>query len=676
MALDKKMARERIEKLRESINHYRYNYHVLNKLDISEEALDSLKRELVDLEEKFPDLVTPDSPSQRVAGGVLPGFKKIKHKVSQWSFNDAFSEKDIFDFDVRVKRFLKNETGKNLEPTYICELKIDGLKVVLEYENGILKSGATRGDGKVGEDVTENMKRIESIPLSLKEKINIIVEGEVYMPKTQFDLLNKEQKNKGEDLFMNPRNITAGTVRQLDPGIVAKRGLSTFIYDISQMQNDEIKTQEDELVFLHKLGFRVSDKYEHVGTVEGIVSFWKKWQHKKEKENYLIDGVVVKVNEKEYQEVLGYTGKAPRFGIAFKFPAEQVTTKVLDIVFQVGRTGVVTPVAHLDPVLVAGSTVSRATLHNEDEINRLDVRIGDTVILQKAGDVIPDIVSVLTEMRIGKEKKFKMSLNCPECNFHLEKKALGSKGIQSSAAYYCTNKKCPAKDRRKFYYFTSKHAFDIEHLGPKNLDVLLDQGLITTYADIFTLEKGDLLLLPRFGEKSVDNLLASIQNSKDITLDRFIVSLSIPNVGEETAIDLAKHFKTFERFRNSKISSFESIEGIGPIVSKSIVEWFSDAHNVKIVDDLLEQVNIIKNESKPKSELFLNKTFVLTGTLSKLSRDEAKEIIRSRGGSVSSSVSKNTSYVVVGEEPGSKFDEAKKFGVKTIDEGEFLKLLN
>lgn len=673
--MNKPEANKRILKLREAIDKYRYEYHVLNSLSISEQALDSLKQELVDLEKEFPELVTPDSPTQRVAGKPLGQFKKVPHKVTQWSFNDAFSEQDIHEFDARVKRFLKQETGKELQPTYICELKIDGLKVVLEYEKGLLKTAATRGDGKVGEDVTENIRTMESVPLRLKQPLDIIVEGEAYMPLSQFKKINKEQEKKGEELYANPRNITAGTIRQLDSTIVAKRQPSTFIYDIAQLENDHTKTQEQELSLLHDLGFKVNGERIHAKTIEQVISFWQKWQKAKEKQDYLIDGVVIKVNEKEYQQMLGYTGKAPRWGIAFKFPAEQVTTILEDIVLQVGRTGVVTPVAHLKSVLVAGSTVSRATLHNEDEVRRLGLKIGDTVILQKAGDVIPDIVKVLTELRTGKEKEWKMPAKCPECETPLARRTIGSKGSATSAAHYCNNPRCPAKDRRTFYYFTSKAAFDIEHLGPKNLDVLLDEGLITIPADIFTLERGDLLALPRFAEKSVDNLLESIEKARTVTLERFIVALSIPNVGEETAIDFADHFGTFEKFRKASEQELARIEGVGPIVASSVSEWFADSHHSKKVDELLKQVTIENPKPKTTSAKVSGKTFVLTGTLPTLSRDEAKELIRKVGGKVAGSVSKKTDYVVAGESAGSKLDEAQKLGVSVISEAEFLKLI-
>lgn len=670
--MTQKEAQERINVLRKAIEKYRYEYHVLDNLSIPEDALDSLKKELCELEQSFPKLITPDSPTQRVAGKPLAGFRKVRHEVAQWSFNDAFSEEDMRSFDTRVKKMLKEKLGRSVTPTYTTELKIDGLKIVFTYKDGILVTGATRGDGTFGEDVTANVRTIESVPLKLSQNLDCVVEGEAYMPKSQFEKLNKEQNKQGENVFANPRNATAGTIRQLDPRIVANRKLSTFIYDIASVSTGTPETQYAELGLLQNLGFKVNKNFAHCKTIDDVIAYWHTWQKKKEKEDYLIDGVVVKVNEREYQEALGYTGKAPRFGIALKFPAEQVTTVVEDIILQVGRTGVVTPVAHLTPVLVYGSVVSRATLHNEDEIERLDVRIGDTVILQKAGDVIPDIVQVLTDMRTGKEKRFKMPEKCPACGSVLSKREVGTKEGKS-AALYCTNSNCSAKDRRVLYHFTSKHAFDIEHLGPKNLDLLLDAGLITSRADIFTLKKGDLLGLPRFAEKSADNLLASIDKARTVALNRFIVGLSIPEVGEETARDLAEYFGTFDKFADATSSQLAQIPGVGPRVSNEIIAWFGNKHNQKVTHDLLKEVKIQKQERSAKTNLS-GKTFVLTGTLPNLSRDEAKDKILKSGGRVSGSVSLKTSYVVAGENPGSKYDEAKRLGVEILNESDFLEL--
>lgn len=655
----------RLEKLRRAIEKYRYEYHVLDRSTISPEALDSLKRELVEIETQYPELITPDSPSQRVAGKPLPEFKKVTHKVPQWSFNDAFSPDDIRDFDTRVKRFLKQELEQDIVPTYICELKIDGLKIVFEYEKGALVQAATRGDGRVGEDVTLNVRTIESVPLRLTSPVSIIVEGEAWMPKSEFKRLNEENKKNGEPLFANPRNIAAGSIRQLDPKITAARRLQVFIYDIAS--GDETpKTQLEELEYLSRLGFRVNKHRRLCPDVEAIIEYWREWQKKAPKEDYLIDGVVIKVNDRRYQEAIGYTGKAPRFGIAFKFPAEQATTVVEDIVFQIGRTGVVTPVAHLKPVLVAGSTVSRATLHNEDEIKRLDIRIGDTVILQKAGDVIPDIVMVMKELRTGKEKPFVWPTHVAAC---------GGDGkierIPGQVAWRCADKNSFARVKRQFYHFAGKHAFDIDGLGPKIIDLLLEKNLIASFDDIFTLKRGDLLALPRFAEKSVDNLLAAIEKARKVSLSKFIVSLSIPQVGEETAIDLSRHFETIEKIENASFEDLEKINGVGPIVAQSIVEWFSDVENKKLLRRCLKYVHLEKEKATAGGSLS-GKSFVLTGTLKTMSRDEAKAKIRAQGGEVSESVSKKTSFVIAGENAGSKLDKAKELGVEVLSEKEFL----
>lgn len=659
---------ERLEKLKETIDHHRYLYHVLDKQEISDEALDSLKDELKKLEEEYPELVTPDSPTQRVAGKPLPEFKKVEHKVPQWSFNDAFTEEDIRDFDTRVRKFLRQAFNKECEPTYTVELKIDGLKVVLEYEKGYLKGAATRGDGKVGEDVTENVKTIESVPLRLKKPVNIIVEGEAWMGKKNFKALNEQRAKEGLSLFANPRNVAAGSIRQLDPEIARSRKLSTYIYDIASYNGVPPKTQKEELELLNELGFKVNRHFELCKNIDEVVNYWKRWQEKASKEDYLIDGVVVKVNEHEFQKALGYTGKAPRFGIAFKFPAEQVTTTVEDITLQVGRTGVLTPVAHLRPVSVAGSTVSRATLHNEDEIKRLDVRIGDTVILQKAGDVIPDIVRVLKEMRTGKEKAFVFPTHVEACggDGRIER-------IPGQAAWRCISKDSFEQQKRKFYHFVSKQAFDIDGLGPRIIDVLLEENLISSFDDIFTLKRGDLLALPRFGEKSVDNLIASIEKGREVTLPRFLVGLSIPQVGEETANDLARHFGSLEKLEKATLDELRNLEGVGPIVAESVSNWFKDPLNKKLVKKLGEQVTV--KAAVTKSQKFAGKAFVLTGSLKTMGRDEAKEKVRALGGDVSGSVSSKTAYVVAGESAGSKLDKALELGVKIITEEEFLEMV-
>jgi DNA ligase (NAD+) len=668
-----KEIKERVLKLRETIEHHRYLYHVLDREEISAPALDSLKHELVELETKYPELVTPDSPTQRVAGAPLPEFKKVPHKVTQWSFNDAFTPEDMREFDARVKRFLIDGGVSNPNPTYTVEHKIDGLKIVLEYVDGVLTTAATRGDGKVGEDVTENVRTIESVPLRLKKPVNVIAEGEVWMPKSELIRINKERVKKGEEPFANPRNVAAGTIRQLDPRIVASRRLSSYIYDVARYDGKDadkvLATQENELKFLIDLGFKVNRHFVHCDDIEKVISYWNTWQKKMSKEDYLADGVVVKVNEKKYQDILGYTGKAPRFGIAFKFAAEQVTTVVEDIVLQVGRTGVVTPVAHLKPVSVAGSTVSRATLHNEDEIKRLDVRIGDTVVLQKAGDVIPDIVKVVTELRTGKEKAYRFPTHVPAC---------GGDGsierIPGQAAWRCVNPDSFEQHKRKLYHFVGKHCFDIDGLGPKIVDVLFENGLVVSFDDIFTLTKGDLLTLPRFAEKSVDNLIQSISKARKVTLPRFITSLSIPQVGEETAHDLSLHFGTIQKLRDASYETLEAIYGVGPVIARSIYDWFRKADNKRLVDRLLKEVTIVKDRIIESSAIS-GKSFVFTGTMTSIGRDEAQDMVRSRGGEVSSSVSKQTSYVVTGDNPGSKYDKAVELGVPVISEEDFLKMI-
>lgn len=672
MANIPKDVRDRVQKLRETIDYHSHLYHTLDDPEIPDSAYDALIRELEDLEREYPELITKTSPTQRVGNTPLREFEKVEHAVPQWSFDDAFDEEDIRAFDERVRKNLKAEFGREIALEYTVEPKIDGLKVVLTYTDGELVMAATRGNGVVGENVTQNVRTIRSVPLRLRERVSVVVEGEVYMPKDVFDVLNKEREERGEELFANPRNIAAGSLRQLDPSVTASRKLGSFIYDIASIEGQrEPETQEEELQKLESLGFNVNKEWKKVSSIEEVIKYWKSWEKRKDKENYLVDGVVVKVNKREYQQALGYTAKSPKFGIAFKLQAEQVTTVVEDITLQIGRTGVLTPVAVLRPVLVAGSVVSRATLHNEDEINRLDLRIGDTVIIQKAGDVIPDVVKVLSEMRTGKEKKFVFPTHFPLCggDGRIER-------IPGQAAHRCVAKDSFEQQRRKLYYFVSRGVFDIDGLGPKVIDQLLSANIISTFDDIFKIQRGDLEALPRFGEKSIDNLLRSIEKARDVTLARFISSFSIPQVGEETSIDLADHFKTAENFSRANQEELESINGVGPIVARSIVEWFKDSENKKLYERLLGQVRIEPIVQHSVLNRRLNgKTFVLTGTLPTLSRDEVKEMIRRKGGEVSSSVSSKTDYVLAGENAGEKLDKARELGVEVIDEAEFRRLL-
>lgn len=659
--------RSRVRDLQKTINHHRYLYHVLDRQEISDAALDSLKYELANLEKEYPELVTPDSPTQRVGGAPLDAFEKITHTISQWSFDDAFTVEDIRAFDERVKRILDKQLGTGHTPTYTVELKIDGFKIVLTYRKGLLVTAATRGDGRVGENVTQNVKTIESVPLRLEMPVDAIVEGEIWLGKKDFEKLNRERKKTGEPLYANPRNVAAGTIRQLDSKIVAGRKLQAFIYDIAELSSGLPETQFEELAKIKELGFKVNSHFEHVETIDGVIAYWEKWQKRGKAEDYWIDGVVVKVNEVRYQYVLGYTGKGPRFAIAFKFPAEQVTTVILDIVLQVGRTGVLTPVAHLKPVRVAGSLVSRATLHNEDQIQKLDVRVGDTVVLQKAGDVIPEVISVLKELRPRGAKSYVFPKKCPVCESPTER-------IPGEAAYRCTNRDCFARRERSLHHFVSKHALDIRGLGSETVDLLIEHDLVASPADFFDLTAGDIAVLPRMGEKSAEKIVAGIKKAKSVSLHRLLFALGIPHVGEETAEDVARYFETIQKIAAASEEELMAVPGIGAVVAKSLYEWFHSKNNAKLTSELLERITVLKPEAR-RSGALSGKTFVLTGTLSAMSRDEAKAAIKARGGSVSGSVSKKTDYVVAGSEAGSKYEDAEKLGVSILTEEQFQKLL-
>jgi DNA ligase (NAD+) len=699
--MDKKSAKERIEHLKKVINRYRYAYHVLDKSLISDAALDSLKKELFDLEQQFPDLVTPDSPTQRVAGKPLKEFRKVRHEVPMISFNDAFSEEDMRDWLKRLENFLGrpiNPKSQNLPQTFYCELKIDGLALELVYENGIFVQGSTRGDGIYGEDVTQNLRTIDAIPLRLLEpdevaknlrrlglepaKYNLqptrlVVRGEAFLTKKEFEKINKEQIKKGLKPYANPRNIAAGSIRQLDPKITASRRLDSFEYDII---TDIGQTyHEEEHLLLKAFGFKTNPNNRPARTLEDVFKFRDWWAKHRERLDYEIDGVVVIVNDNKTYEMAGVIGKAPRAAIAYKFSPREATTVVEGIKVQVGRTGALTPVAQMRPVVVGGVTITHATLHNEDEIKRLGLKIGDTVVVSRAGDVIPQVTKVLKELRTGKEREFRMPTRCP---------VDGSKIIRDGAIYRCSSKVCGARHREFLRHFVSRGAFNIEGLGPKIIDRFLDEGLISDAADIFLLKEGDIAALPRFGEKSASNIVSEINERKKITLPRFIFSLGILHVGEETAQLLAraisnshsavlKPAQVLRAFRELSLEKLQEIPDIGPKVAQSIYDWFREPRNVKLVERLEKAGVIIENQKpKTKNQKLSGKTFVLTGGLESTPREVAKEKIRELGGDVSESVSKKTDYVVVGSEPGSKFEKAKKLGVKIISEKEFLDLLH
>lgn len=704
--MTKSEAKERIEKLKKEINYHRHMYHVMDRLEISEAALDSLKHELYKLEQQFPDLITPDSPTQRVGGQPLTKFKKVTHDVRMLSLEDVFSEEELNDWIMRIKKLILPQDTKDFN--FFSELKVDGFAISLEYENGVLSTGSTRGDGVTGEDVTQNLKTVESIPLKLeidsvlekeliakrkltKEILSILkneiangrieLRGEVYMTKKVFENINKEQERLGLPLYANPRNTAAGSIRQLDPMVAASRKLDFLAYDI--VTDVGQITHEEEHLICKLLGFK-TDKFARSCKDSGeVIGFWKEIDSKREKLEHLIDGIVVSVNSNKIFNDLGVVGKAPRGAAAFKFAPMEATSVVEDITVHVGRTGVLTPVAHLKPVQIGGVTVSRASLHNMDEIKRLSLKIGDTVIVQRAGDVIPDVVKVLPNLRTGKEKEFHMPKKCPVCGESVVRP-------EGEVAFKCVNKKCPAKKRENLYHFVSRKAFDIIGLGPKIIDALYDQGLIQDAADLYDLKEGDLVLLERFAEKSASNLVESINKSKKISLRRFLYGLGILHVGEETAFILSQQLankikvesgalkirQIFKFFFNLSIDDLQEMPDIGPKVAQSIYDWFHDKTNTEFLEKLDKVgIMVIVEKRQIGSDKLKGLTFVLTGELESISRDAAKDKIRHLGGDMSESVSKKTSYVIVGKNPGSKYDKAKKLGVNILEEREFLKML-
>ena len=684
--MTKSEARERIEKLKKLIDKYRYQYHVLNKLEISEEALDSLKHELKKLEDEFPDLITPDSPTQRVAGKPLKEFKKVKHQTRMLSLEDVFSDEEFSEWAARIEKIIKNSSKNG----FYAEPKFDGLALSIVYENGVLDYAATRGDGEIGEDVTQNVKTIESVPLNLEyrgsadgklketlsrfvNKGKIEVRGEVIITKKNFEAINRAQKKKEEKIYANSRNLAAGSIRQLDSKITASRKLDFFAYDLIVGASNALKLHSEEHEVLRALGFKTGGKLEKLcGSPEEVFRHYKHIAQIREKLDYNIDGLVISVDSNNLFKKLGVVGKAPRGAVAFKFSPKEATTKVEDIIVQVGRTGALTPVAVLKPVEIGGVTVSRATLHNEDEIKRLGVKIGDSVIVGRAGDVIPDIRKTLKELRTGREKEFHMPRHCPVCKKQVEK--LQEEGV----GLYCMNKNCLAKHREGMYHFVSRKAFNIDGLGPKILDAFLDNGLIQDSADIFELKEGDIAPLERFGEKSAENIVEAIKNSRRLTLARFVYALGILHVGEETAIDLANHFGSLQKLERANLKDLERIPNVGGVVAKSVNDWFREESNKNFLKKLLKHVEIANPKRKAAGGLqgkLASKTFVFTGELESMSRDEAKAKVRALGGDPSETVSKNTDYVVAGSSPGSKYDKAQKLGIKILDEQEFLKMI-
>ncbi len=672
--MDKQKAKNRIEKLKREINHHRYLYHVLDREEISDAALDSLKHELYDLEQKYPEFITPDSPTQRVGGKPLDKFKKVRHKTRMMSMEDAFNDTELADWETRITRILGHKPTE-----YFAELKMDGLAVSLIYEKGILIQAATRGDGIIGEDVTQNIRTIEAIPLkletsrletSLRSKIenrSFEVRGEVYLEKKEFEEINKQREKQELQVYANPRNLAAGSIRQLDPKVMAKRKLNFNIYEVTTDLG--VKNHSDNFKIAKQLGFKINNQTKIAKDVHEIEKLFKTWEKKRDKLPYQVDGVVIKVNNLKDRQKLGSIGKAYRWEIAYKWAAEQATTLIKDIVVQVGRTGALTPVAVLKPVSVAGSTISRATLHNEDEIHRKDVRIGDTVIIQKAGDVIPEVVEVLKRMRPKNAKKFNMPSKCPIC---------GTKTVrpEGEAIHRCPNKNCASQMRRRIIHFVSKAGVNMEGLGPKIIDQLIDAGLIKSSVDLFKLTPGDLEPLERFAEKSSQNVYDSIQSSKEISLDRFIYSLSIRSTGAEMAVDLAKQFHSLEKFSQTSYEDIRRMYGVADKTAQEIYNWLQNKGHQKFIANLLKLGIKVKNYHSPiKTNKLKGQSFVVTGSLDAMSREQAHKKIIQYGGDVNSSISAKTDYVIAGENPGSKIDKAKKLGVEIIDEKKFLGMI-
>ena len=658
----------RLQKLRDQIHYHNYRYYVLDDPVISDAEFDRLMLELQKLENKYPELITPDSPTQRVGAPPLEKFETVPHRIPMLSLENAFSEAEAREFEDRLKRYLRTTE----EFDYVVEPKMDGVAVELVYEQGHFSVGSTRGDGYRGENVTQNLKTIHTIPLTLLTRDLpapdlLEVRGEVYMDLDDFKKLNEERLARGEPTFANPRNAAAGSLRQLDSGITAGRPLKIFCYGVGQVAGRSFETHWETLAALRAWGLRVNPLIERRQGIDEAIRYHHDLEHQRHGLPYEIDGVVIKVDNLALQERLGTKARSPRWALAYKFTATQATTKVKDIVVNVGRTGAVTPMAVMEPVEVGGVTVSRATLHNEDEVARKDVRVGDTVLIQRAGDVIPEVVKVILAERPPGAQPFQMPSRCPVCGTTLVRPP-------GEAVTRCPNPDCRGALRRAILHFASKGAMDIDGLGEKIIDQLLDEGLVKNLPDLYRLTEADLIPLERFAEKSAGNLVAAIQQSKTVSLDRFLYALGIRYVGEATAHLLARHFQTFEELRSAGEEELLHIEGIGPQVAKSIRDFFENEKNQEIIDRLRREIHL-ESPEKPAASPLAGKTFVFTGGLSRFSREEAKAQVTARGGRVSSSVSAKTDYVVVGHDPGSKYAKARELGVTILDEEAFEELL-
>jgi DNA ligase (NAD+) len=665
MKIDKK-TKERVEKLRQEINHHNYQYYVLNDPVISDTDYDKLMKELMQLEEKYPALVISTSPTQRIGEELSGGFPTVTHSSPMLSLDNTYSEDEMRAFDTRVAKIL---VGEDYE--YTVELKFDGFAVNLEYRDGVLFRGSTRGNGTVGDEITQNIKTIKAIPLQLftkdKNLMDVEVRGEVYMSRPVFERLNREREEREEQLFANPRNAAAGSIKNIDPAVVAERYLDIFIHTV--VEPHSFKKHSGAMKKMREIGFKVTPILEIAEDIEEVIEICHTWHTKRNSLEYDIDGMVVKVNDYEQHERLGTTIKSPRWAMAYKFPAEQAISKIENIVLSVGRTGVVTPIAVLTPVELSGTTVSRSTLHNQDEIKRKDIRIGDHVIVEKGGEIIPKVVKVVAEKRTGKEKKFKMPKKCPVCGSHLF-------SSEDEVAIRCINRSCPAQVKGNILHFASRSAMDIEGLGYVLVKQLVEGGIVKNFAEIYRLTFEDLVDLERMGEKSSKNILHAIEKSKERGLSMLLFALGIRNVGIKAAKILASRYGTMKALMKTTYEDLESIDEIGPIMAESVISFFSNEENRKMITEL-ERLGVkMVEKKKAKTEKRLGGiVFVLTGSLENYTRDEAREIIEAQGGVVTSSVSKKTDYVVAGEKPGSKFEKAKKLDVKILDENEFTKMV-
>lgn len=667
--MDLKTAEQEIKRLHDLLNRYGYEYYVLDKPTVPDMEYDRLMQELISLEEQFPQLVTQDSPTQRVGGESLDVFEKVRHETPMLSLANAFNEQDLRDFDRRVRQALGDEYA------YVCELKIDGLAISLRYEQGLFVQGATRGDGTVGEDITSNLKTIRSIPLRLNENINIEVRGEAFMPKKSFEALNKVKAEKGEEPFANPRNAAAGSLRQLDPRIAASRNLDIFLYNIGNSREINVDSHSEGLDYLDRLGFKTNQERKKCANIDEVIEFVNNWTEKRPQLSYEIDGIVIKVDSFAQQESLGTTAKSPRWSIAYKFPAEEVVTKLIDIELSVGRTGVVTPTAILEPVRVAGTTVQRASLHNEDLIREKDIKIGDQVVIKKAGDIIPEVVRALTDRRTGAEKDFYMPEACPECDSELVR-------LEDEVALRCINPKCPAQIREGLIHFVSRDAMNIDGMGEKVISQLFAEKLIHDVADIYKLTSEQLLGLERMGEKSVGNLLRAIEASKTNSLEKLLFGLGIRHVGAKAAKTLAMHFEHINKLAAATFEELTAINEIGDKMADSVVTYFEQEEVSELLQELKDVgVNMEYTGPRPVSaeestSVFAGKTVVLTGKLEKFSRNEAKEKIELLGGKVAGSVSKKTDIVIAGEDAGSKLTKAQELGIEVWNEEKLFEELN